>query len=445
MTPDLPREPSGLLARIGLHRPELRAWAMYDWANSGFVLAIQTAIFPIWFHAQAGGEGIGTVRLAWTTTIALALVAVASPVLGALADYAGLKKRMLGTFVGIGAAATACLWFVAEGDWVTAAVLFGAANIGAQASFVFYDSLLPHIAGPREMDRVSTAGYALGYFGSTLLFVLLISWITWPEAFALGSRGTATRAAFVAVAVWWLVFTLPLLLKVPEPRPRIEPDERPGQNPFRVAFVRLGETFRELRTYRHAFLMLLAFVVYNDGIGTIIRMAGPYGKDLGFPDGALMLAILVPQIVGIPFAFMFGALAGRIGPKRAIFLGLIAYVGITSYAFFLQTLTGFFVLAAMVGVVQGGTQALSRSLFASMIPTHKSAEFFSFYGVLDKFAGMLGPMFFATTAQLTGSSRIGILSLLFFFLAGMLILSRVDVAEGRRVAREAEARLSSKP
>ena len=439
MTSDPPREPSGLLVRLGLHRPELRAWAMYDWANSGFVLAIQTAIFPLWFHAQAGGEGIGTLRLAWTTTIALALVALAAPFLGALADYAGLKKRMLGTFVGIGVTATACLWFVREGDWMTAAILFGAANIGAQASFVFYDSLLPHIAGPREMDRVSTAGYAIGYFGSTLLFLLLISWITWPEAFGLGSRSTATRAGFVAVAVWWLLFTLPLLLRVREPRPRIEPDERPGENPARVALTRLAQTFRELRLYRHAFLMLIAFIVYNDGIGTIIRMAGPYGKDLGFPDGSLMVAILIPQIVGIPFAFLFGALAGRIGPKRSIFLGLAAYAGITTYAFFLQSLAEFFVLAALVGMVQGGTQALSRSLFASLIPTHKSAEFFSFYGVLDKFAGMLGPMFFATTAQMTGSNRYGILSLIVFFVAGGLILSRVDVAEGRRAAREAEA------
>lgn len=439
----------GLLARLGLHRPELRAWALYDWANSAFVLTVQTAIFPIWFYdvVSAGApEGLALRRLAWTTSIALATVAVMAPVLGALADYAGLKKRMLGTFLSLGVLATASLWFVGQGDWLTAVVLFGIANIGAQASFVFYDSLLPHVAKDHaEMDRVSTAGFAIGYFGSSLLFVLQIAWIRWPGVFGLDDAESATRLAYVSVAAWWLLFSLPLLLRVPEPPRRLEPDERPGQNPLRVSLSRLGETFRELRLYRHAFLMLVAFLVYNDGIGTIIRLATIYGRELGIGAGALVVAILVTQLIGVPFAFLFGALAGRIGPKRSIFLGLSVYVGITGYAFFLETATGFFVLAVLVGMVQGGTQALSRSLFASLIPRHKSSEFFGFYGVLEKFAGILGPTLFATVSQVTGSSRIGILTIVAFFVVGASLLARVDVEEGRRVARRAEADLARVP
>lgn len=445
LTPDPTRPPGGLLERLGLHRPELRAWAMYDWANSGFILIVGTAIFPVWFHDVAGAglaEGVATRNYAWSRAAALTVVALLAPILGALADYAGLKKRMLGAFLGLGVTATACLWFLGEGDWPMAAALFAAASVGAQGSFVFYDSLLPHVARPHEMDRVSASGYAIGYLGSSLLFILLISWIVWPGAFGLPSAGTATRLAFVAVAVWWLVFSLPLLLRVPEPRRRIEPDERPGENPVRVAFSRLGETFRELRTYRHALLMLLAFIVYNDGIGTIIAMAGIYGAEIGLERNSLMVAILVPQLVGVPFAFLFGSLAGRIGAKRSIFLGLATYSAIITYAFRMDSLAEFFVLATVVGMVQGGTQALSRSLFASMIPAHKSAEFFSFYGVLDRLAGMLGPTFFVAAAELTGSNRYGILSLLVFIVAGGALLSRVDVSEGRRIATEAESRVA---
>lgn len=433
-----------LLERVGLHRPELRAWALYDWANSAFVLTVQAAIFPIWFQDVAAAgmpDVVATRRLAWTSGIALAIVAAMAPVLGAMADYAGMKKRLLGTFLGLGVLATASLWFVQRGDWATAAILFGAANVGAQSSFVFYDSLLPHVAGPEEMDRTSTAGFAIGYFGSSLLFLLQIAWIRWPEAFGMADPDVAVRVSFLSVAAWWLLFSLPLLLRVPEPERRIEPDERPGQNPARVALERLAETFRELRGYRHALLMLLAFLVYNDGIGTIVRLGAIYGREIGIDPGALMLALLLTQLVGVPFAFLFGALAGRIGPKRAIFLGLGVYVGITTFAFFLDTAGEFFVLAVMVGTVQGGTQALSRSLFASLIPRHKSSELFAFYGVMEKFAGFLGPILFATTSQLTGSSRYGILTILLFFVIGATLLSRVDVETGRKVAREAEEEL----
>ena len=222
---------------------------------------------------------------------------------------------------------------------------------------------------------------------------------------------------------------------------RLEADERPSESPVQIAFTRLGETLRELREYRNAFLLLLAFLIYNDGISTIIRMATPYGKEIGIADGALLGAILLVQFVGVPFAFLFGMLAARIGAKRAILLALVVYVLVTVIAYSMTTAAHFFVLAILVGTVQGGSQALSRSLFASMVPRHKSAEFFGFFGVFDKFGGILGPALFATAVGSTGSSRAAILSLVVFFLIGGAILTRVDVKAGQRAAREAEERL----
>ena len=440
---------SRLFERLGLGRPELRAWAMYDWANSAWVLTITTAIFPIYFEkvvASGFEQGVALQRYGWISAGSLLTIGLAAPVLGALADFAGIRKRMLGVFLALGAAATACLFFVQQGDWLMAALLFGAANIGAQGAFVFYDSLLGHVARPDEIDRVSTAGYAAGYLGSAILLTLQLAWYFYPGSFGLPSGEDLSpaestlpqRLAFLSVAVWWVAFSIPLFRRVPEPPRRIEPDERPGLNPVRIALVRLGETFRDLRSYRHAFLMLAAFLIYNDGIGTIIRMATIYAADLDIGTAAIVGSVLLAQVVGVPFAFVFGGLAGRIGPKRAILLGLAVYVLVTIYAFFLDTAWEFFALSLVVSTVQGGTQALSRSLFTSLVPRHRTSEFFGFYGVLDKVGVAIGPFVFATTAALSGSSRFGIASIVGFFVVGSIILTRVDVEAGREAAREAE-------
>jgi len=433
-----------LLERVGLHRPELRAWAMYDWANSAFMTTIVAAVFPIYFSTVAAADLAPEDASFWfatTTFVALSFTAVLSPILGALADVAGIRKKLLAGFLALGVVATACMFFIRQGDWVLAALLFAVANIGVTTSFVFYDSLLPHIATQTEMDRVSTAGYALGYLGGGLLLAVNAAWIQYPEAFGIGGAELATRLSFLSVAVWWLGFSLPLFRTVPEPVRALEADERAGQHPIRVAFTRLGETLRELRGYRQAFLMMLAFLVYNDGINTIIRMATTFGTEIGLDQGSLILALLVVQFVGIPFAFLFGQLATHLGAKRSVFLALGVYVIISILAYGMTTTTEFFVLAMLVGVVQGGSQALSRSLFATMVPHHKSSEFFGFFGVFEKFAGIVGPGVFAVMILVTGSSRGAILSLIAFFVLGGLLLSRVDVEEGRRVARAAEADL----
>ena len=433
-----------ILERLGLHRPELRAWAMYDWANSAFMVTIVTAVFPIYFSSVAAADlepATASFRFAVTTTVALTFVAVLAPVLGALADFAGIKKKMLGACVGLGVVATACMYFIQQGDWVLAALLFAFANIGVTSSLVFADSLLPHIASPAELDRVSTAGYALGYLGGGLLLVVNLAWIQAPEAFGLSGAELASRLSFVSVAIWWAGFSIPLFRKVPEPVRTLEADERAGESAIRASFVRLGETLRELRGYRQAFLMLLAFLVYNDGIGTIIRMATTFGTEIGLEQGDLITAVVLVQFVGVPFAFVFGQLAARIGAKRAIFLSLVVYTVISVLAYGMTTATGFYALALLVGMVQGGSQALSRSLFASMVPRHKSAEFFGFFGVFEKFAGIVGPGVFAVMILLTGSSRGAILSLITFFVVGGLLLSRVDVEAGQAAARRAEADL----
>jgi MFS transporter, UMF1 family len=422
---------------------------MYDWAASAMQTTIMVAVFPIYFVKVAGAglqESGATQRLATVNTLALVIIALLSPVLGAISDYRALKKRLLAVFMLIGVAAVVGMYFVEQGDLDLASALFTVSLIGVAGSFVFYEALLPHVARPEEIDRVSTAGYALGYLGGGVLLALNLAWIQRPDWFGLPSGPGLTpseatlpvRLAFLSVAVWWVVFSLPLFRRVPEPPATIEPDERPGANPVVTAFTRLRETFRELRSYRHALLMLLAFLIYNDGIQTIIKMATAYGTELGIGQNALITAILLVQFVGIPCSFLFGIVAARIGAKRAIFLGLLAYTVISVLGYFMKTAMHFFVLAGLVGMVQGGTQALSRSLFASMIPHHKSGEFFGFFSVFEKFAGIFGPLIFAGTIAVTGSSRNAILSVILFFAVGAWLLTRVDVAEGQRIARAAD-------
>ena len=331
---------ASLLSRLGLDRPELRAWAMYDWAASSMQTTIMVAVFPIYFVKVAGagfGDSGATQRLATANTLALVVIALLSPILGAVSDYRGNKKRLLGLFMWIGVAAVLGMFFIGRGDLSLASILFVISLIGVAGSFVFYEALLPHIARPGEIDRVSTAGYALGYVGGGVLLAFNLAWIQRPDWFGLPSGphlspAEATlpvRLAFVSVAVWWVIFSLPLFRRVPEPAPALEPDEHRGENPVKMAFVRLGETFRELRSYRQAFLMLLAFLIYNDGIQTIIKMATAYGTEIGIGQNALIGAILLVQFVGIPCSFLFGMLAGRIGAKRALFLGLSAYTAIS--------------------------------------------------------------------------------------------------------------------
>jgi UMF1 family MFS transporter len=430
-----------LLKRLGLDRREVRAWVMYDWANSAVQTTIIAAVFPIYFQkvAAAGMPGpVATSRFAWATTWAILIVAILAPLLGAIADYAAVKKKFLAVFLALGAAAIAAMFFISRGEWLFALVLFVLANVGVAGSIVFYESLLPHLVSDDELDRVSAAGYAIGYLGGGVLLAINIVMMGNPSWFGLPDRDTAVRASLASVAVWWVVFAIPLFRRVPEPARRLEASERPDGNALIVGARRLGGTFRELRRYRQAFMLLLAFLIYNDGIQTIIRMATTYGAEIGIDENAMIAALMITQFVGLPFAFLFGMFAERIGAKRAIFVGLMVYAVIIGLGYYMTTATHFYMLAFLVGMVQGGTQALSRSLFASMIPKHKSSEFFAFFGVFERYAGILGPAIFAWVVSYAGTSRTALLAIVGFFIIGGGLLTLVDVNEGRRAAREAE-------
>jgi UMF1 family MFS transporter len=432
------------LARIGLDRPELRAWAMYDWANSAFMATV-LQVFPVFFvHSAAAGlpPEVARARFFFFTSAAVILVGLIGPLLGAIADHRGDKKGFLAAFLALGVFSTGAMYFIQRGDWMLAAALFVAGNVGITSTLAFYNSLLPGIASPEEMDRVSTAGFALGYLGGGLLLALNLLMISSPRTFGLADAEVATRVSFVTVAVWWGVFSIPLFAKVKEPERRWVAGEA-HVSTLRAAGGRLAETFRDLRTrYQDAGLLLLAFLLYNDAVNTIIRLATSFADEIGIPPSYALAAVLMVQFVGVPFAFLFGALADRIGAKRAIFVGLLVYGVITLVGFVLHTTWQFFLLAFLVAIAMGGIQALSRSLFASLIPKHKAGEMFGFFGVFDRFGGALGSIVFGVVLSATGSSRPAILALIAFFVAGGVVLARVDVSRGVRMAREAEGETS---
>jgi UMF1 family MFS transporter len=430
------------LDRLGLHRRELRAWALYDVANSAWMTTI-LQMFPVGFFYPYAARGlpaeVAESRFAFGTSMAILAVGVLGPWLGTLADLKGRKKAFLGGFLALGATLTASLYFVHEGQWVLALALYATGNVAVTSSLAFYNALLPGIAALEEVDRVSTAGFALGYLGGGLLFALNGWMMASPGTFGLTSEYEAFRVSCVMVAAWWIFFSIPLFRHVPEPAPRLDPGEEARENAGRVALHRLVETFRELRGYKDAAWLLLAFLVYNDAVNTIIRMGTTFGNEIGLPLGQVFLAVLMIQFVGIPFSFAFGLLADRIGAKRSIYLALAVYVGIVVAAFWLHTIGQFFAFAFAVAMVMGGIQALSRSLFAALIPRHKAGEMFGFFGVFDRFGGVFGTFAFGVMLSLTGSSRPAILSLVVLFVLGAFLLSRVDVERGRRLAREAEA------
>jgi MFS transporter, UMF1 family len=429
---------SRLLARVGLVTPEQRAWAWYDCGNSAYFTTVITAIFPAFFasYAAAGMPAVeATTRFGLITTIGMTIVAVAAPILGAFGDYTGRRKQLLVGCALLGIASTFALATITEGGWQWAAVVFVLGNIGVSGSLVFYDSMLPSVATAAETDRVSSAGYALGYLGGGVLLVLNLAWVLQPQMFGLSGTVAAIKLSFVSVGVWWLLFMIPLLRRVPEPPPATAMGEAAAGGAIRGALARLAGTFAEIRRYRQAFLALLAMLVYQDGIQTIIRFAGIYGAEVGVGQSEQIAAFAMVQLLGVPFAFLFGALGGRLGTRRAIFLALAVYTVAAILGFFMQNATHFFLLAGLVATVQGGAQALSRSLFSRLIPPAKTSEYFGFYAVVERFATILGPLVFTVSGALTGSSRSAVLGMIAFFVVGGWLLSRVDVAEGERAAR----------
>ena len=404
------------------------SWALYDWANSAFATTVIAGFFPVFFkeYWSEGAEAtVTTFRLGMTNGLASLCVALAAPVVGAIADGWGARKRLLLAFAGLGIVMTGGLYFVQQGQWPLAAALYVLAWAGFAGGNVFYDALLVQVAPDSDLDRISSLGFALGYLGGGLLFALNVLMTLNPAWFGLPDAATAVRLSFISVALWWAVFTVPLVLFVHDEGRA----ERPLSQAVRVGFRQLAATFRQVRRLKPLALFLIAYFFYIDGVNTIVKMALDFGMSLGFESSDLIAALLVVQFVGFPAALGFGRMARWIGPKWGVMIGLGGYVLATVWAATIDSVAGFYGIAVLVGLVQGGVQALSRSLYARMVPTGQAAEFFGFYNMLGRFAAVLGPFLVGWTALLTGSARASILSVLVLFLIGGVLLLKVPVAE----------------
>ncbi len=404
-------------------------WAMYDWANSTFATTVMAAFVPIFnkdFWSGGAPDTVSTFRLSTASSTAAVIVAVLAPILGAIADRGGAKKRFLAFFAGMGALATAGLAAAGHGQWAMALTLYVFAWVGFAGANVFYDSLLVAVAEPEKFDVVSALGYSLGYVGGGLLLALNVVMVRQPALFGLDDAGAAVRVSFLLVAVWWAVFTLPLLLKVAEPRP---PQASGGAlAAVQAGFRQLIGTFHEIRRLRIVALFLVAYWLYIDGVDTVIQMAIDYGSALHFDTGSLITALLITQIVGFPAALLFGKLGEKLGARTGILIGLVVYALACVGGYRMQHVSEFYALAIVIGFVQGGVQSLSRSYFARLIPSDKSAEFFGFYNMLGKFAAILGPTLMGSVALWTGNPRLGILAIIPLFVIGGALLSRVKTA-----------------
>ncbi|MGD9597687.1 MAG: MFS transporter [Steroidobacteraceae bacterium] len=415
------------MAKVLTRKPVV-AWALYDWANSAFATTVMAGFFPLFFK-QYWNAGVtatdSTFRLGVTSAVTSLIVAVMAPVIGAIADKGGVRIRLLALFTVLGAAMTAALPLVGQGEWALAAVLYGAASIGFWGGNQFYDSLLTDVASESEYDLVSGYGYALGYLGGGLLFAVNALMVSQPALFGIADAAIAVRLSFASVAVWWLVFTLPCLLLVREHRGAAPLAPRAAVT---AGLAELRRTFAHVRESRALLLFLLAYWFYIDGVNTIIKMAVDYGLALGFRQSSLIQALLLVQFVGFPAALAFGWLGARIGARAGILIALAVYTLVTLYAYRLDTETEFFVLAIVIGCVQGGVQSLSRSFYGRLVPAGKAGEFFGFYNMMGKAAAILGPLLAGSVALLTADSRLAMLSIALLFIVGGALLLRVPAA-----------------
>ncbi|WP_442598861.1 MFS transporter [Neobacillus sp. D3-1R] len=404
---------------------EENSWVFYDWANSAYSIIITTAVFPLFYKAAATNAGVSaansTAYLGYTIAIATFILAMLGPVLGSIADYQGLKKKFFTFFFSLGVAATALLAFIPSENWLLLLVCYTITAIGSAGANVFYDAFLVDVTSEERMNRVSSRGLGMGYIGSTIPFIISIAIIILAQTNTIPiTTGTASKIAFLITAVWWGLFTIPMFKNVHQ---RYYIDREP--NPVMNSFKRLGKTLKEISHYRALFLFLLAYFFYIDGVGTIISMSTAYGSDLGISSTNLLIILFVTQVVAAPFAILYGRLSERFTGKKMLYVGIMIYMVVCIYAFFLKTTLDFWILAMLVATSQGGIQALSRSYFAKLVPKENANEFFGFYNIFGKFASIMGPLLVGVTAQMTGNSNSGVFSLVILFIIGIIILARV--------------------
>jgi UMF1 family MFS transporter len=421
-----------------LDRKKVYSWALYDWANSAFATTVIAGFFPVFFkqYWSAGADvTITTFRLGAFNSIASLVIVALAPVLGAIADKGGTKKKFLFFFALMGVVMTGSLHLVAEGRWGIAVALYVLGNIGFSGGNIFYDSLIVDVTGLRKVDFVSALGFAMGYLGGGILFACNVFMTLRPEFFGFANQVEAIRISFISVAVWWALFSIPILVFVKESRVS---DSRTGWEAVTGGLGQLRKTFKEIRRLRVVFLFLLGYWLYIDGVDTVVRMAVDYGLSLGFDSNSLIVALLITQFVGFPSAIAFGKIGEKLGPKTGIFIGISVYIAVTTWAYFMTSVTEFYALAVAIGLVQGGVQSLSRSFYTRIIPSNKSAEFFGFYNMLGKFAAVIGPVLMGWIGIVFGDPRAGILSIVLLFAAGAVLLLFVNEREGRKMAEALE-------
>ncbi len=428
--------------KLKMTREEI-SWVLYDVGNSAFVLIMVTALMPIYFKdvAAAGMSGAeSTANWGFANSAASFILAILSPILGAMADYEGMKKRFFLFFLALGLGFTVLLLSIDKGQWLPCLILFVVARVGWAGANIFYDSFLVDITSIKRMDHVSTLGYGYGYIGSVVPFLLVIGLILW-SGMADGLPVGAIRISFVIVAFWWLLFSLPAIKN-------LQQIHYLPADPSRISgsFKRLWRTVREVRRHKQVFLFLAAYFFYIDGVGTIITMSTAYGRDLGFGVTMLIVVLLFIQLVAFPFALLFGRLAGIFSTRRMLMAGIGVYCLVTLVAFYLPALDGqaqknmaFWFIAFLVASSMGGIQALSRSYYGRLIPAEKSAEFFGFYNVFGKFAAICGPLLMGMVGRLTGETRWGVLSILLLFVVGCILLDRVKDPAEQLVNQDASA------
>ena len=415
---------------------EIISWSLYDWANSTFSTTVMAGFFPIFFKqywSTASEVTVSTWYLGLANSIASIIVASLAPFLGAIADKASVKKKLLILFAYIGVISTGSLSMVSQGQWKIAIIFYVAASIGFMSANIFYDSLLPSVAPKEKREFVSSLGYALGYIGGAILFLINVTMYLNPQFYGITDAPTAIKLSFLTVAIWWAVFSIPVIIFIKEPTVQ---NDIGVLRSIKMGMSQLITTIQSIRELKIVTTFLIAYWLYIDGVDTMIRMSVDYGTSLGFSSSSLITALLMVQFIAFPATLVYGWFAGKIGVKRAILVGIIGYALISVLGSMVSKEWHFYVLAVLIACFQGGIQALSRSLYSRIIPESRSAEFFGFYNMFGKFAAIVGPPLMGYVGLITGNPRYGILSIIILFILGGYFLMKVDVEEGERLANK---------
>ena len=399
------------------------SWALYDWANSAFATTVMAGFFPIFFKsywASDLSDAESTFAIGSINSLVGLLIAFSAPILGAFADAGDSKRKFLFSFIFLGVIATGYLFFIPESSWKLAVIFYGIGVIGFSGGNIFYDSLLVTVSKEKERNRVSALGFSLGYLGGGILFLLNVVMFLYPNWFGLEDQIEAVLWSFLLVAVWWFIFSLPIYLNVKEPRQNS--NNKKINTIIADAFGNLLNTARSIKKFKSAVIFLLAYFLYMDGVDTIIRMATSYGSDIGLSATSMIQALLLTQFIGFPATLVFGYYADKFGYKYSLSFAIIVYIIVVLFSSQMDTALEFYMVASVIGLVQGGVQAISRSFFSTLIPGNKAAEFFGFYNFIGKSSVFLGPFMVSGIALITGSPSYGILSLLILFIPGLILL-----------------------